>query len=226
LSVMVWVSYKIVRQELLLNTESMYEGRLKMLVVYFARIVLSDLLLWIPAAALYFLSWSSSKVGPTEILAYHCSLLFTGIQLVALFACSMAKKDARKLITDLVCGWVYCFRSRGSICNDDSGEPSRRWSSSSNSNNNNNNSNNNSNSNNNRLSSSDPYLAWFSTSPARGASEEGEPPTPEAFAVEESQIFRPQDQETTDCFLDDPGNNKNARSATIDLDPEDIEAEA
>jgi hypothetical protein len=201
LSFMVWVSYKILRQELLRNTESMYEGRLRILVIYFARIVLSDLLLWIPGAALYFRSWISTEVGPTEILAYHSSLLFTGIQAIALFGCSMAKKDARKLITDLVCCGGVCRRRERCRCDDHGGELSRRCSSSSS---------------NQCPLHSDPYLGRFSTAAAAGR---GALETP-----------RSQDLETADSFSDDLGGgdtNNNPLSPSLDLDRvENIVAEA
>ena len=122
LSVVVWISYQIFRHELLRSTESMYEGRLRILVVYFARIVLSDLLFWIPAVTLYYVSYATT--GPTKILTFNTSLLFMAFQSIVVFACSVVKPDVRKLITDLVCGLVYC--RRGSFGDSDA---SRRCSS-------------------------------------------------------------------------------------------------
>jgi len=117
LSAVVWFSYQIFRQELLRSTESMYEGRLRILVVYFARIVLSDLLLWIPACTLYLVSYAPGSANlSTKILLNNTSLLFVAFQSIVLFACSLFKPDVRKLIADLVCGLVYCRRGSCRDC--------------------------------------------------------------------------------------------------------------
>ena len=195
LSVMVWICYQIIRQELLVSTKSMYEGRLKILVVYFARIVLSDLLLWIPAAGSYFVSFFLEHESPTKIITYNITLLFTAIQVIVTFGCSMTKPDARKLVTDMICNWVYC---RKGSCEDwedcDDCEFSRRWSIK-------------------RLSrGNDPYLFRFS--PGRAPMESGVHPTLETVAVEESQFSSHQDNTN----LSDP--EKSNESTDPNRDPE------
>mmetsp|Transcript_17114 Transcript_17114/g.39504 ORF Transcript_17114/g.39504 Transcript_17114/m.39504 type:complete len:408 (-) Transcript_17114:227-1450(-) len=165
LTVIVWISYQRFRQELLVSTKSMYEGRLKILVVYFARIVLSDLLIWIPAASIYFRSFVTETYDTTKILTYNISLLLTAIQVFVTFGCTLTKPDARKLITDMVCKWVYCRRDS---CESHDCEWSRRWNVM-------------------RLSSDDdPYL--MRASPGQAPMESELSPKLEAVAVEGTQF--------------------------------------
>jgi len=96
------VSAKIYKQGLIRSTGSMHEGRLKVLILYFARIVLADILLWLPASIAYTISWSLEEVTRTKIIAYHISLVLPGIQAIMNFGCSLTKPDARKLVVDLL----------------------------------------------------------------------------------------------------------------------------
>lgn len=107
LSIMGWFSFQMFRQEFFRSTKSMYEGRLRILVVCFARIILSSLLLWIPAVSLHFVSLTTETVGPTKIFSYNISLLFMAFQSIAIFGCSVAKPDTRMFLEDLLCCRCY-----------------------------------------------------------------------------------------------------------------------
>mmetsp|Transcript_6417 Transcript_6417/g.15577 ORF Transcript_6417/g.15577 Transcript_6417/m.15577 type:complete len:375 (+) Transcript_6417:256-1380(+) len=106
LSALVFASWMIHREGLIESTGSMYGGRLRVLVIYFARIVANYLLLWGPASASYMLYWSLGPSG-TKVMAYVIFLVLNGSQPIINFVLSMTKPDAHKLITDLfTCG--YC----------------------------------------------------------------------------------------------------------------------
>lgn len=109
LSVLTYVCAMIYKQGLVKSTGSMYEGRLKVLVVYFARIVFTGLLIWLPACLIYLASWRLEEVNATKVLAYHTAIVFSGTQPIVSFGFSLTKPDARKLIFDLLKG-VYCCR--------------------------------------------------------------------------------------------------------------------
>ena len=103
LSIMMILSFRIYKQEYLVSTKAMYQGRLKILILFFVRIILTDLLLWVPASIAYMLYWFSEEISPSKVMAYNVSMVFTATQSIVNFGCSLAKPDARKLIVGLVC---------------------------------------------------------------------------------------------------------------------------
>lgn len=106
LSALVFASWTIHREGLIESTGSMYGGRLRVLVIYFARIVANYLLLWGPASASYMLYWSLGPSG-TKIMSYAVFLVLNGSQPIINFILSMTKPDAQKLVTDLLT-FAYC----------------------------------------------------------------------------------------------------------------------
>ena len=100
LSALVFVSLMIHRQGLVESTGSMYHGRLRVLVIYFARIVATYLLLWVPASTSYMVFWSLVMSG-TKVMAYTIFLVLNGSQPIITFGLSLTKPDAHKLIVDL-----------------------------------------------------------------------------------------------------------------------------
>jgi len=104
---MVYVCVMIWKQGLVKSTGSMYEGRLKILIVYFARIVLTEILLWIPGSLVYLVSWRLDEINSTKVLAYNWAIVFSGSQVIVSFGFSLTKPDARKLISDLL-KCAYC----------------------------------------------------------------------------------------------------------------------
>jgi hypothetical protein len=111
LSTLVIVCWKIHRKGLVRSTGSMYEGRLRVLVVYFARIVISYLCLWGPASIAYMVSWSTfidSKGIATKVVAYNVFLLFSSTHAIVNFALSLTKPDARKLVVELFRCYNQC----------------------------------------------------------------------------------------------------------------------
>ncbi len=117
LSVLVVVCILIYKQKLIRSTESMYEGRLRVLFMYFARIVFTSLLHWMPAGIAYMISWTQEEVNSTKIVAFNVAVLFGASQAIVTFAFSLTKPDARELIFDLVnCAYCVecCGRGKGS----------------------------------------------------------------------------------------------------------------
>jgi len=124
LSILVIVCWKIHQKGLVQSTGSMYEGRLRVLVVYFARIVISYLCLWGPASIAYMVYWSicihnnhndsnnnEDDHGDgidTKIIAYNVFLLFSSTQAIVNFALSLTKPDARKLVVE----FLKCYNPR------------------------------------------------------------------------------------------------------------------
>lgn len=106
---MVTVSVKIHLQGLVGSTGSMYQGRLRILVIYFARIVASYLLVWMPASVAYMVSWSS-PVNRTKEISFAIFLFFASFQPIVNFGCSLTKPDARNLILSLL-KCEYCWPS-------------------------------------------------------------------------------------------------------------------
>lgn len=113
LAVLVIVTILIYKQKLVRSTKSMYEGRLKVLFVYFARIVFVSLLHWLPAGVAYMISWTQEEVNSTKIVAYGATFIFAASQCIVSFAFSLTKPDARDLILDLI-NCSYCLECFGS----------------------------------------------------------------------------------------------------------------
>jgi len=112
LTVLIVLCAMIYWQELVQSTGPLYEGRLKVLILYFARIIFTDILFWLPASIIYFVSWSEEEVNRTKIIAYNICILFSGSQSIVNFGCSLTKPDAWKLIVDLL-KCVYCRKCGG-----------------------------------------------------------------------------------------------------------------
>ena len=116
---MVWmgVSGMIFWKGLIGSTRSLYEGRLRVLTLFFLRIAFIDVLIWLPCLIRYTMRYISED-EKTQVIAYHVALLFSGIQVIANFGCALTKLDTRMLIADLLT-LVYC-RKRGK--DDDGGD--------------------------------------------------------------------------------------------------------
>lgn len=113
LSVLAFVCAMIYKQNLIRMTGAMYEGRLKVLIVFFARIVFVGLLFWLPSCIVYTVSWRLPEVNSTKILTFNIALIFSGLQAISSFIFSLTKPDTRKLIFDLsTC--IYCLQCCGS----------------------------------------------------------------------------------------------------------------
>uniref|UniRef100_A0A7R9ZUG6 G-protein coupled receptors family 1 profile domain-containing protein n=1 Tax=Pseudo-nitzschia arenysensis TaxID=697910 RepID=A0A7R9ZUG6_9STRA len=109
LSVLLILWVTIHKEGLVRSTGSMYDGRLKVLVSYFVRIVVSYLSLWMPATISYMVYWSTREITPTKVIAYFIFLLLSGSQATLNFILSLTKPDARKFVVNLlVC--EYCFK--------------------------------------------------------------------------------------------------------------------
>lgn len=193
LSILVVVSTKIYRQGLIRSTGSMHEGRLKVLILYFARIVLADILLWLPASIAYTVSWSLEEATRTKIIAYHISIVFTGIQPLVNFGCSLTKPDARKLVVDLlqcVCCRQFCVGGRRRGEGDDDHA---------------------------RYSYGDPYLRASSSLPATRSSEvrkQSKPLSITSSAIDRTSLFSSQEsgqrlQSTLEGQLSSQANHTN-----------------
>lgn len=116
-----WVT--IHKEGLVRSTKSMYDGRLKVLVNYFVRIVVSYLSLWMPATISYMVYWSMRKITPTKVIAYFVFLLLSGSQAILNFVLSLTKPDARKFVVNLfVCEYLYCLKPHGKTQDDDQDE--------------------------------------------------------------------------------------------------------
>lgn len=87
-------------QGLFRSTRTMYEGRLRILTLYFARIIIISVLIWTPTVFVY---------SAASVILYGVALLFSGSQVIVSFGCSMTKPDTRKLVVNLVT-FVYCRR--------------------------------------------------------------------------------------------------------------------
>jgi len=99
LFILIGVCWVIYWQGLFLSTKSMYEGRLRVLTLYMARIVFVYVLVWVPGAVFFFVALASET---RCVMMYGVSLLFAGSQVIVTFACSLTKPDTRKLVTDVV----------------------------------------------------------------------------------------------------------------------------
>jgi hypothetical protein len=99
LLILIGVCWLIYWQGLFLSTKSMYEGRLRVLTLYMARIVFVYVLVWIPATVFFFVALASET---RCVMMYGMSLLFSGSQVIVTFACSLTKPDTCKLVTNVV----------------------------------------------------------------------------------------------------------------------------
>ena len=92
LSFLIVICMKIYCQGLVRSTGSMYDGRLRVLFYFFLRIVLTDLLIWLPSTTFYAVWWLSPDVK-TSVLAYNAYLLLSGCKGIVNFGCSLTKPD-------------------------------------------------------------------------------------------------------------------------------------
>jgi len=120
LSALIAVSAMIFCQGLIESTRSLYEGRLRVLTLFFLRIVFLDVLVWLPCSISYTIQWLSENPR-TEILAYNTSLLFSGIQVMVNFWTALTKPDTRTLIVDLLT--LDCCRTGNDREADDKADP-------------------------------------------------------------------------------------------------------
>jgi len=110
LSFLIVICMKIYCQGLVRSTGSMYNGRLRVLFYFFLRIVLTDILIWLPSTTFYVVWWISPELSPetkTRVLAYNAYLLLSGCKGIVNFGCALTKPDARKLIVNVL-KWVCC----------------------------------------------------------------------------------------------------------------------
>jgi len=112
LSFMVGISVVMYKQQLLQSKRDMYSGKLRVLMLFFSRIILTDLLFWLPSSIfylVYIMNYRQIDNGGDNIenlkqrstFARNMSLLLHGCQTIVTFGFSLTKSDARLLIGDL-----------------------------------------------------------------------------------------------------------------------------
>lgn len=106
LSVLVGVSSVIFCKKLIVHTQTLYEGRLRVLSLFYLRIMIIDLMIWLPSSILFTMH-SLAEDKKTRIIAYNSMLLFFGIQVMVNFRYALTKPDTRTLIENVL-AFVYC----------------------------------------------------------------------------------------------------------------------
>ena len=111
LSVLGILWFKIHQEGLVKSTISMYQGRLKVLVTYFTRIVVTYLVCSGIGTVSYMVYWSTlQEINVAKVLCYVAFLFFSGLQATANFILSLTKPDARQFVVNLFVG-DYCKKA-------------------------------------------------------------------------------------------------------------------
>ena len=116
LSILIVFSAMIYCQGLVRSTNN---GRFRVLFFFYLRIILTDILIWLPATVFYAVSWVLPD-GKTQVLTYNAYLLISGCKAIVNFGCCLTKPDTRELIVNLL-KCVYCRQ-----WNEAGGESERR----------------------------------------------------------------------------------------------------
>eukprot|EP00536_Pseudo-nitzschia_multiseries_P004573 jgi/Psemu1/10254/gm1.10254_g len=97
--VVVGVCFQIWRLELLGSTRTMFEGRLRTLALYFARIVCVYVLIWLPAFVCYTIHWVPSDLFSEEVRerAYTAAAVLIVLEVFVSFGFSWTKPDVQRL---------------------------------------------------------------------------------------------------------------------------------
>ena len=121
LLVLMVVSGMIYWQGLIESTKSLYEGRLRVLALFFLRIVVLEIAIWVPSAIAFSIQWTV-RDERTKIIAYYSSLFCASIQVFVNFVVALTKPDTKKLIVGLphrVCCDCWQLLCKEEEANDD-----------------------------------------------------------------------------------------------------------
>jgi len=113
------ITFVIYKKGLLTATESMHQGRLRVLTIYFSRIIGVYLLVIIPLVLLYVVGIANYFNANNPDIAYGIAMLIAGSQVPISFACCLTKPDARKLIVDLFCCYIGNNNSKADASSED-----------------------------------------------------------------------------------------------------------
>ncbi len=113
LSVLAILWIQIHREGLVQSTKSMYQGRLRVLVNYFTRIVVSHLAISGISTVCYMVYWGQQEINAVKVFCYLVSFFLFWLQVMANFILSLTKSDARQFVVNLFVG-DYCKKAKPS----------------------------------------------------------------------------------------------------------------
>jgi len=109
---MIGLTCCIHKKGLLTATKSMHQGRLRILTLYFMRIIGVYFLAAVPLILVYVVGIQAFYDQKDRDIAYGIAMLIAGSQVPVSFACSLTKPDARKLIASFLdCGCGFSKRN-------------------------------------------------------------------------------------------------------------------
>jgi len=105
---MISLTVKAFWKNLFGTVRSMYQGRMRIMFWYFTRIIVLEILVYLPSSVAYAVYHYSKEEG-TRVLAYYAMELFASLEIILSFGCALTKPDARNLVLEFL-RLEYCCR--------------------------------------------------------------------------------------------------------------------